>query len=80
MQEPSRRSSSFRFKGIIGFMKGIPNVTYTPTELITIMQVLKIASQHNPFPIRIASDSLEVINMLQNGHLTYCLSIFECRS
>uniref|UniRef100_M1A8L9 RNase H type-1 domain-containing protein n=1 Tax=Solanum tuberosum TaxID=4113 RepID=M1A8L9_SOLTU len=80
MQEPSRRSSIFPFKGIIGFMKGTPNVTYTPTELTTIMQGLKIALQHNPTPIEIASDSSEVINMLQNGHLTYCPSISECRS
>ncbi|KAK6803725.1 hypothetical protein RDI58_001509 [Solanum bulbocastanum] len=61
-------------------MKGIPNSTNTLTELLALMQGLKIAKDNHLMPLEISTDSIEVINFINNGHESYSFIICECRS
>lgn len=64
---------------IIGFMGGLPNASKNQAELLSLMQGLKITMDQNLTPLKIATDSTEVIDMLHNGLLAYEPIIYECR-
>lgn len=56
---------------LFGYMKGFPVITNNLAELNTLVQVLKLAVEHKLTPLIINIDSLEVIRMLNDGHLPY---------
>lgn len=48
-------------------------------ELNSLFQGLNIAVELNLTPLHINTDSMEVINMSESGHLPYKPIIFECK-
>lgn len=61
-------------------MKGFPNITNNLAELSDLFQGLRLVVEHNLTPMSINTNSMEVIKMLNTGHLPYNPIIFKCMS
>ncbi|XP_075092242.1 uncharacterized protein LOC142172509 [Nicotiana tabacum] len=65
---------------ILSYMGSIQHTTNTHAELLAILKGLQIAEERQLTPLKINTDSNEVIRMLINRNLLFDSLIHECRS
>nr|XP_009772174.1 PREDICTED: uncharacterized protein LOC104222630 [Nicotiana sylvestris] len=50
-----------------------------PAELLAVEYGLQLATQYSLFPIKVETDSVEAIELLQQNHITYQSTLDSCR-
>ncbi|XP_075076903.1 uncharacterized protein LOC142163509 [Nicotiana tabacum] len=66
-------------KWIIGFQKSCYSLFPLHTELQALYDGLQVAHRFKLFPLKVETDSTDVINAINNGHSTLANLIYSCK-
>ncbi|OIT31306.1 hypothetical protein A4A49_56379, partial [Nicotiana attenuata] len=64
---------------IMGFNMKVQAASYIHAELLALQQSLMLAMERNLFPIEIETDSIQVLNLLENGNSTFDPLLHNCK-